>query len=89
MQKKKVVGKEVLTAVPNEEILGDGNPNTCESVYNLILHNQSTDSIHVIINDGTPVLVLSDESISIPDIIVESIVVVEANSSVRLMAIQL
>lgn len=90
MKKRRIIGKEVVTSEPNEEILGDNDNSSVESVYNLTVCNMGSDVANLVINEGSPVALYSGESLTLPeDIIVSSIVVIEPSSAIRYMGIEI
>ena len=79
----KVRGKVVTTAKEREEILSDGNPNTVESIVNVSVQNMDSVDVHFIFNGGDEILVEAGEVLSLGDIRIDSIVVVENGVKVR------
>lgn len=79
----KVRGKVVTTVKEREEILSDGNPNTVESIVNVSVQNMDSADVHFIFNDGDEILVEAGEVLSLGDIRIDSIVVVENGVKVR------
>lgn len=79
----KVRGKVVTTERENQEILSDGNEGTIESITNVQVQNMGEGEINVIFNDGDKILMHANETLSLGNIIIESIVVVESGSKVR------
>ena len=79
----KVRGKVVTTAKEREEILSDGNPNTVESIVNVSVQNMDSADVHFIFNGGDEILVEAGEVLSLGDIRIDSIVVVENGVKVR------
>lgn len=79
----KVRGKVVTTAKEREEILSDGNPNTVESIVNVSVQNMDAVDVHFIFNGGDEILVEAGEVLSLGDIRIDSIVVVENGVKVR------
>lgn len=79
----KVRGKVVTTERENQEILSDGNEGTIESITNVQVQNMSEREINVIFNDGDKILICANETLSLGNVVVESIVVVESGSKVR------
>lgn len=79
----KVRGKVVATAKEREEILSDGNPNTVESIVNVSVQNMDAVDVHFIFNGGDEILVEAGEVLSLGDIRIDSIVVVENGVKVR------
>lgn len=79
----KVRGKVVTTERENQEILSDGNEGTIESITNVQVQNMGEGEINVIFNDGDKILMRANETLSLGNVIIESIVVVESGSKVR------
>lgn len=79
----KVRGKVVTTVKEREEILSDGNPNTVESIVNVSVQNMDSIDVHFIFNGGDEILVEAGEVLSLGDIRIDSIVVVENGVKVR------
>ena len=79
----KVRGKVITTSTEREEILSDNNPNTVERIYNVSVQNMDSADIHFIFNGGDEILVEAGEVLSLGDISIESIVVVENGVKVR------
>lgn len=79
----KVRGKVVTTEKENQEILSDGNEGTIESITNVQVQNMGEGEINVIFNDGDKILKRANETLSLGNVIIESIVVVESGSKVR------
>lgn len=79
----KVRGKVVTTVKEREEILSDGNPNTVESIVNVSVQNMDAVDVHFIFNGGDEILVEAGEVLSLGDIRIDSIVVVENGVKVR------
>ena len=79
----KVRGKVVTTERENQEILSDGNEGTIESITNVQVQNMGEGEINDIFNDGDKILMRANETLSLGNVIIESIVVVENGSKVR------
>ena len=79
----KVRGKVITTSTEREEILSDNNPNTVERIYNVSVQNMDYADVHFIFNGGDEILVEAGEVLSLGDISIESIVVVENGVKVR------
>ena len=79
----KVRGKVITTSTEREEILSDNNPNTVERIYNVSVQNMDSADVHFIFNGGDEILVEVGEVLSLGDISIESIVVVENGVKVR------
>lgn len=79
----KVRGKVVTTERENQEILSDGNEGTIESITNVQVQNMGEGEINVVFNDGDKILIRTNETLSLGNVVIESIVVVESGSKVR------
>lgn len=79
----KVRGKVVTTERENQEILSDGNEGTIESITNVQVQNMGEGEINVVFNDGDKILIRANETLSLGNVVIESIVVVESGSKVR------
>ena len=79
----KVRGKVVTTERENQEILSDGNEGTIESITNVQVQNMGEGEINVVFNDGDKILIRANEALSLGNVVIESIVVVESGSKVR------
>ena len=79
----KVRGKVVTTEKEYQEVLSDGNEGTIESITNVQVQNMGEGEINVIFNDGDKILMRTNETLSLGNVIIESIVVVESGSKVR------
>ena len=79
----KVRGKVVTTERENQEILSDGNEGTIESITNVQVQNMGEGEINVVFNDGDKILIRANEILSLGNVVIESIVVVESGSKVR------
>ena len=83
MMAVKVRGKVVTTEKENQEILSDGNEGTIESITNVQVQNMGEGEINVVFNDGDKILIRANETLSLGNVVIESIVVVESGSKVR------
>ena len=79
----KVRGKVITTSTEREEILSDNNVSTIERIYNVSVQNMDAVDVHFIFNGGDEILVEAGEVLSLGDISIESIVVVENGVKVR------
>lgn len=83
----KVRGKVITTSTEREEILSDNNVSTIERIYNVSVQNMDAVDVHFIFNDGDEILVEVGEVLSLGDISIESIIVVESGVKVRYIGI--
>ena len=87
MKRKKVRGGEVTTTTENQDILGVKNgKNTI--LTNVTVINKSEERIHIIINGGDQLPLDPDESMSLGDISVDTIEVVEKRAVVRYIGVE-
>ena len=83
----KVRGKVITTSTEREEILSDNNVSTIERIYNVSVQNMDAVDVHFIFNGGDEILVEAGEVLSLGDISIESIIVVESGVKVRCIGI--
>ena len=83
----KVRGKVITTSTEREEILSDNNVSTIERIYNVSVQNMDAVDVHFIFNEGDEILVEAGEVLSLGDISIESIIVVENGVKVRYIGI--
>ena len=83
----KVRGKVITTSTEREEILSDNNISTIERIYNVSVQNMDAVDVHFIFNGGDEILVEAGEVLSLGDISIESIIVVENGVKVRYIGI--
>ena len=83
----KVRGKVITTSTEREEILSDNNISTIERIYNVSVQNMDAVDVHFIFNGGDEILVEAGEVLSLGDISIESIVIVESGVKVRYIGI--
>ena len=83
----KVRGKVITTSTEREEILSDNNVSTIERIYNVSVQNMDAVDVHFIFNGGDEILVEAGEVLSLGDIYIESIIVVENGVKVRYIGI--
>ena len=83
----KVRGKVITTSTEREEILSDNNVSTIERIYNVSVQNMDAVDVHFIFNGGDEILVEAGEVLSLGDISIESIVIVESGVKVRYIGI--
>lgn len=85
---KKVRGGVITTSQENQEIVDDGDKSTHILLSNVSFENLGETDLHCIINGGDEILVFADESITMGELKIESIVVKESGSKVRFMGIE-
>ena len=87
MKRKRVRGGEVTTTSEYQDILGIKNgKNTI--LTNVTIINKSDERIHVIINSGDQLPLDPEESMSLGDISVDTIEVVEKRAVVRYIGVE-
>ena len=87
MRHKKVKGGEFVTKVANENVL-DREEGKNTVLTNVTIINMSVDRIHVVINKGDELPLDSGETMTLGDLVIDSIVVVESGSTVRYMGVE-
>ena len=87
MRHKKVKGGEFVTKVANENVL-DREEGKNTVLTNVTIVNMSVDRIHVVINGGDELPLDSGETMTLGDLVIDSIVVVESGSTVRYMGVE-
>ena len=87
MRHKKVKGGEFVTKVANENVL-DREEGKNTVLTNITIVNMSVDRIHVVINGGDELPLDSGETMTLGDLVIDSIVVVESGSTVRYMGVE-
>lgn len=85
---RKVRGGVITTSQENQEIVDDGDKSTHILLSNVSFENLGETDLHCIINGGDEILVFADESITMGELKIESIVVKESGSKVRFMGIE-
>ena len=87
MRHKKVKGGEFVTKVANENVL-DREEGKNTVLTNVTIVNMSVDRIHVVINRGDELPLDSGETMTLGDLVIDSIVVVVSGSTVRYMGVE-
>ena len=87
MKHKKIRGGEFVTKVEYENIL-DRKEGKNTILTNVTIINVGEEKIYVIINEGDELPLDSGESMTLGDLIINSIVVVEEGSVVRYMGVE-
>ena len=85
---RKVRGGVITTSQENQEIVDDGDKTPHVLLSNVSFENLGETDLHCIINGGDEILVFADETITMGELKVESIVVKESGSKVRFMGIE-
>ena len=79
---KKVRGGKVTTTVANQNII-DREDGLNRILKNVSVVNLGLDEIHVIVNGGDMLALDSNETLNLGDLEVDTLVVVEKNSTVK------
>lgn len=87
MRHKKVKGGEFVTKVENENVL-DREEGKNTVLTNVTIINMGVDRIHVVVNGGDELPLDSGETMTLGDLVIDSIVVVESGSTVRYMGVE-
>ena len=90
MKLKKVIGGKFTTNKPNQDLMttvDDGIENNVLLLTNVSICNIGSNEINVIINGGTRIPIGANEVLSLEDIVVGSIIVVEQGSTVRFLGL--
>ena len=90
MKLKKVIGGKFTTNKPNQDLMttvDDGVENNVLLLTNVSICNMGDNEINVIINDGTRIPIDANEILSLEDIVVGSIIVVEQGSTVKFLGL--
>ena len=85
---RKVRGGVITTSQENQEIVDDGDKSTHILLSNVSFENLGETDLHCIINGGDEILVFANETITMGELKIESIVVKETGSKVRFMGIE-
>lgn len=90
MKLKKVIGGKFTTNKPNQDLMttvDDGIENNVLLLTNVSIYNMSDNEINVIINGGTQIPIGVNEILSLEDLVVGSIIVVEKGSTVKFLGL--
>ena len=90
MKLKKVIGGKFTTNKPNQDLMttvDDGIENNVLLLTNVSICNMSDNEINVIINGGTKIPIDANEILSLEDLVVGSIIVVEQGSTVKFLGL--
>ena len=90
MKLKKVIGGKFTTKQANQDLMAtvdDGIENNVLLLTNVSICNMGDNEINVIINDGTQIPIDTNEILSLEDIVVGSIIVVEQGSTVKFLGL--
>ena len=90
MKLKKVIGGKFTTKQANQDLMAtvdDGIENNVLLLTNVSICNMGDNEINAIINGGTRIPIDANEILSLEDIVVGSIIVVEQGSTVRFLGL--
>ena len=90
MRLKKVIGGKFTTDKVNQDLIttvDDGIENSVLLLTNVSICNLGDNEINVIINGGTQIPIGANEILSLEDLVVGSIIVVEQGSTVRFLGL--
>ena len=90
MKLKKVIGGKFATNKPNQDLMttvDDGIENNVLLLTNVSICNMGDSEINVIINGGTRIPIDANEILSLEDLVVGSIIVVEQGSTVKFLGL--
>ncbi len=90
MKLKKVIGGKFTTNKPNQDLMttvDDGIENNVLLLTNVSICNMGDNEINVIINGGTRIPIDVNEILSLEDLVVKSIIVVEEGSTVKFLGL--
>lgn len=90
MKLKKVIGGKFTTKQANQDLMtsvDDGIENNVLLLTNVSICNIGSNEINVIINGGTRIPIGANEVLSLEDLVVGSIIVVEQGSTVRFLGL--
>lgn len=84
---KKVRGGKVTTTVANQNII-DREDGLNRILKNVSVVNLGSNEIHVIVNGGDELTLDSNETLNLGDLEVDTLVVVEKNSTVKYIGVE-
>ena len=90
MKLKKVIGGKFTTKQANQDLMAtvdDGIENNVLLLTNVSICNMGDNEINVIINGGNQIPIDANEILSLEDLVVGSIIVVEQGSTVRFLGL--
>jgi hypothetical protein len=90
MKVKKVMGGKFVTDEENQDLITsieDGIAGNIIFLTDVSICNLSVDEINVIINEGSKIPISSGETLSLGNIVVRSLVVVEKGSTVKFLGL--
>lgn len=90
MKLQKVIGGKFTTNQVNQDLMttvDDGIKNNVLLLTNVSICNMGNNEINVIINGGTRIPIDANEILSLEDLVVGSIIVVEQGSTVKFLGL--
>ena len=90
MKLKKVIGGKFTTKQANQDLMAtvdDGIENNVLLLTNVSICNMGDNEINVIINGGNQIPIDANEILSLEDLVVGSIIVVEQGSTVKFLGL--
>ena len=90
MKLQKVIGGKFITNQVNQDLMttvDDGIENNVLLLTNVSICNMGDNEINVIINGGTQIPIDANEILSLEDLVVGSIIVVEERSTVKFLGL--
>ena len=90
MKLKKVIGGKFTTNKPNQDLMttvDDRIENNVLLLTNVSICNMGNNEINVIINGGAQIPIDANEILSLEDLVVGSIIVVEQGSTVKFLGL--
>lgn len=90
MKMQKVIGGKFTTNQVNQDLMttvDDGIKNNVLLLTNVSICNMGDNEINVIINGGTRIPIDANEILSLEDLVVGSIIVVEQGSTVKFLGL--
>ena len=90
MKLQKVIGGKFITNQVNQDLMttvDDGIENNVLLLTNVSICNMGDNEINVIINGGTQIPIDANEILSLEDLVIGSIIVVEKGSTVKFLGL--
>lgn len=84
----KIKGKVITTEINNQEIFDDSSEQTIDFMTNVQINNMGSSDCNVVINDGDDLLIQANETLSLGEVTVYTIIVREKGSKIRYIGIQ-
>lgn len=84
----KIKGKVITTETNNQEIFDDNLEQTVDFMTNVQINNMGTSDCNIIINEGDVLLLQANETLSLGEVTIYTIVVKEKGSKIRYIGVQ-